>query len=65
MRMGDSTDRIKQGRCWDCGQQPNDKDEAQEVSMGFNCRTCFERDTKDLLRLADKCRVRALSRGAR
>ena len=35
--------------CWDCGQVPIDEKERQTVALGFNCQTCFDRDTAELL----------------
>ena len=43
-----SLSRNSQVPCWDCGQLPIDEKDRQAVALGFNCQTCFDRDTGEL-----------------
>ena len=51
MRMEEQTERVKQGRCWDCGKVPTDEKDRQTVKLGLNCQACFDRGTEELLEL--------------
>ena len=48
---GRSLSSNSQVPCWDCGQVPINEKDRQTVALGFNCQTCFDRGTEELLEL--------------